>query len=241
MKGLYPTTQLRQARQAAGLELADIERQTRISPSILRWIDEGQFQRLPAGIYARSYVRAFAEAVGLDPGEVIASLQEALPPVEEIAHAARTKKAGPPLQNRIRDAVAASSLPSWAVKLAAAALDAFALASLWFAILGMTAAVSARPVGETLRTGLPALAVIVAVVTALYFVIFAGIQGRTPGARLLGLPPMDCARPMRLRAVGTRALRVFLSQASLGLELADSREVRREIRSHDPYGSRSTP
>jgi len=241
MKGLHPTNQLRQARQAAGLELADIERQTRISPSILRWIDEGQFRRLPAGIYARSYVRAFAEAVGLDPGEVLASLQEELPPAEEIARTAGTKRTGPPLQNRIRDAVAGSSLPSWAVKLAAAGLDAFALATLSFAVLGMTAAVAGLPIGETVRTGLPALAVVLAVVTTLYFVIFAGIEGRTPGARVLGLPPLDCARPMRLQSVGTRALRVFLSQASLGLELADSRQVRREIRSHDPYGSRSTP
>jgi transcriptional regulator with XRE-family HTH domain len=241
MKGLQPTTQLRQARQAAGLELADIERQTRISPSILRWIDEGQYQRLPAGIYARSYVRAFAEAVGLDPGEVLATLQEELPRAEEITFPARTGKREAPFQNRIRDAITASTLPVWAVKLAAAALDAFALVTLSFAVLGMTAAVSGRPIAETVRTGLPALAVVLAVVTMLYFVIFAGIEGRTPGARLMGLPPLDCARPMRLRSVGIRALRIFLSQASLGLELANSRDVRREIRSHDPYGSRSTP
>ena len=51
-------TALRQARLAAGLQLSDIEQRTRISPSVLRWIDAGQFQRLPAGIYARSYIRA---------------------------------------------------------------------------------------------------------------------------------------------------------------------------------------
>ena len=61
-------TRLRQARLDAGLALSDIERRTRISPTMLRWIDEGHFHRLPAGIYARAYVRAFAEAVGAGSG-----------------------------------------------------------------------------------------------------------------------------------------------------------------------------
>ena len=51
--GRMTDTRLRQARLAAGLQLSDIEQRTRISPSILRWIDNGQFHRLPAGIYAR--------------------------------------------------------------------------------------------------------------------------------------------------------------------------------------------
>ena len=72
-------TRLQQARLAAGLQLSDIAQRTRISPSMLRLIDAGQFHRLPAGIYARSYIRAFAQAVGLDPHEFLASIEHELP------------------------------------------------------------------------------------------------------------------------------------------------------------------
>jgi hypothetical protein len=46
-------------------------------------LDSGRFDQLPAGIYARSYVRAFALAVGLDADETLTVLADQLPrPVE---------------------------------------------------------------------------------------------------------------------------------------------------------------
>ena len=50
-----------------------------MSPAIVRKIDEGRFGELPPGLYARSYVRSFASAVGLDPAEALKEVEHLLP------------------------------------------------------------------------------------------------------------------------------------------------------------------
>jgi hypothetical protein len=224
---------LRQARLDAGLALSDIERRTRISPSMLRWIDEGQFHRLPAGIYARSYVRAFAEAVGLDPAEVVASIEHALPPVDEVfSRRGQTPGSDP--------GVRPPPNPAW-LRVMAAAIDAVVLLAVGGAVVAATAAICGRPAGEILAFGLPGLLLLLAVLTALYFVIFAGVQGRTPGARACGLRPLETPAPVHLETVARRALRAFLAEASLGVELASRRSASRHLQTTSPYGSSSTP
>jgi transcriptional regulator with XRE-family HTH domain len=223
-------TRLRRARLAAGLQLSDIEQRTRISPSILRWIDNGQFHRLPAGIYARSYVRAFAQAVGLDPNEIVASVEHELPAAAELTPPSESKAPAPIRQLS----------PEW-LRVAAASLDAAVLTIIYGLVLGVTAAVCRRPVSEILAFGMPAMIVLLTVLTALYFLIFAGVQGQTPGARAFGLPPFQVSGPMRLRTIVERALRVFVCEASLGVEIASRRSAPREVSTAAPYGSSSTP
>jgi hypothetical protein len=228
---LTVASRLRRARLAVGLELRDIEQRTRISPSILRWIDSGDFHRLPAGIYARSYVRAFAQAVGLDPNEVLASLEHELPQaVDPIAVAVENSAPArfPPLS------------PEW-LRVAAATVDAAILSTVYGLVLGATAAVCGRPLAEVLAPGLPAIVIVLAVLTALYFVVFAGIEGRTPGGRLFGLAPLDIAGPAHVKAIVARAGRVFMTEASLGVEAASRRPASNPVPAVDPYGSRSTP
>ena len=72
-------TTLKTARQARGLTSSDIARETRLSPRTITAIEEGRFNDLPAGLYARTSVRAYAVAIGLDPAEVLAELQPQLP------------------------------------------------------------------------------------------------------------------------------------------------------------------
>jgi len=220
---------LRRARLAAGLELSDIGQRTRISPSILRWIDDGQFQRLPAGIYARSYIRAFAEAVGLDPAEILASLEQQLPPGAVMA--AEAKPA----------ARASRVSPEWLRTAAAAVTDAALLSVMYGLVLGATAAVCGRPLADLLGPGLPALLVMVVLLTTIYFVVFAGVEGRTPGMRVFGLAPYYVSGPIRLQVIALRALRVFVAEASFGVELASRRSAPRDVTTAAPYGSRSTP
>jgi hypothetical protein len=229
MRGTSDTS-LRQARLAAGLQLSDIEQRTRISPSILRWIDSGQFHRLPAGIYARSYIRAFALAVGLDPNETVASLEQELPPASDIPAVPAVPVQAHSLQ-----------LSPDLLRMAAASADAAVLSVIYTVVLGATAAVCRLPVGEIVAFGLPALMVVMMVLTALYFVVFAGVQGRTPGARLVGLPPLDVSGPVHLSAIIARAIHVFVSEASLGIDIASRRSVSSDVRAAAPYGSRSTP
>jgi hypothetical protein len=74
---------LHRARVSRGIALADIARRTCLSPQVVQRIDAGRFDQLPAGVYARSYVRSFALAVGLDPESALASVAEHLPPPDD--------------------------------------------------------------------------------------------------------------------------------------------------------------
>ena len=67
------------ARINSRLTLEQIGVRTALSPSVLRHIDEGKFELLPSGLYARSYVRTFAVAVGLDPDQALSEIEDLLP------------------------------------------------------------------------------------------------------------------------------------------------------------------
>ena len=71
--------ELRKTRMAQGLSLTEISRRTRIGVTHLRRIEEGDFKSLPPGFYARAFVRAYAEAIGVDADLVIATLADQLP------------------------------------------------------------------------------------------------------------------------------------------------------------------
>ena len=71
--------ELRKTRMAQGLSLTEISRRTRIGVTHLRRIEEGDFKALPPGFYARSFVRAYAEAIGVDADIVLGTLADQLP------------------------------------------------------------------------------------------------------------------------------------------------------------------
>ena len=61
---------LRRAREAQGLEIADIARTTRISPSYVRAIEAEETRALPAAVYVRGFLQQVAKALRLDPTQV---------------------------------------------------------------------------------------------------------------------------------------------------------------------------
>ena len=73
------TAELRKNRMAQGLSLTEISRRTRIGVTHLRRIEEGDFRSLPPGFYARAFVRAYAEAIGVDADIVLGTLADELP------------------------------------------------------------------------------------------------------------------------------------------------------------------
>src|SRR6476659_3183038 len=77
-------SRLRQAREERGLSRLDLSARTKISPAILAAIEEGAFDQLPADIYLRGFVRAYAAEVGLPPGEAV---QQYLAERERTSHA----------------------------------------------------------------------------------------------------------------------------------------------------------
>lgn len=57
---------LRLAREARGIALREISEQTRISIRYLEAIELNDYQRLPGGIFNRSFIRAYAKFIGYD-------------------------------------------------------------------------------------------------------------------------------------------------------------------------------
>jgi transcriptional regulator with XRE-family HTH domain len=71
--------ELRRIRMAKGLSLTEISRRTRIGVGFLRKIEEGNLRGLPPGFYARAFVRAYSEAIGIDADVVLGTLADELP------------------------------------------------------------------------------------------------------------------------------------------------------------------
>jgi cytoskeletal protein RodZ len=63
-------SRLKTAREERGLTLRDVADSTKISMSALKSIEHNDFDRLPGGLYRRSYLQAFAAAVGLNAAEL---------------------------------------------------------------------------------------------------------------------------------------------------------------------------
>jgi cytoskeleton protein RodZ len=66
---------LRSERLRLGLGLEQIATQTKIGQYLLQAIEANQFDRLPGGLLTRSFLRQYAQVVGLDADEVVASFK----------------------------------------------------------------------------------------------------------------------------------------------------------------------
>lgn len=64
---------LRCARERRGIPLEQVASLTKINPTYLRWIEDDNYDELPALVYVRGFVTSYARAIGLDPERVAAS------------------------------------------------------------------------------------------------------------------------------------------------------------------------
>jgi cytoskeleton protein RodZ len=71
---------LRRERLRRNLDLEQISRELKISRRFLDAIEEERFDRLPASVFAKSFVRQYASMLGLDPEEMAAEVQRAMEP-----------------------------------------------------------------------------------------------------------------------------------------------------------------
>src|SRR5580658_4437494 len=71
---------LRRERQKRNLDLAQVSLVLKISPRFLEAIEQENFERLPAGVFAKSFVRQYARLLGLDEEEAANEVQRALAP-----------------------------------------------------------------------------------------------------------------------------------------------------------------
>jgi hypothetical protein len=72
-------TRLRRERERRQIPLSSISANTKISASLFEALERGDVSRWPAGIYRRSFVRAYAKAIGLDSDVVAREFAEEFP------------------------------------------------------------------------------------------------------------------------------------------------------------------
>jgi cytoskeletal protein RodZ len=90
---------LKQAREDSGKSLQDVARATKISAFTLEALEHGDFSRLPGGIFARAFVRAYAQEVHLDPEPIVDELVRTWP-AATLDPPAEPETAGAPVRFR---------------------------------------------------------------------------------------------------------------------------------------------
>lgn len=85
---------LREARSRARLEIAQIESQTKIRAKYLRALENEEWELLPGPTYVKSFLKTYADLLGLDGRAVVAEYKAAHEPVEELLGVAPRPTAG---------------------------------------------------------------------------------------------------------------------------------------------------
>ncbi len=75
---------LRDSRIASEQELATIGQETNIAVEHLKALESGDWSQLPGEVYARGYLKKYAEHLGFDPDEFIGRLKPAPATIEPI-------------------------------------------------------------------------------------------------------------------------------------------------------------
>jgi cytoskeleton protein RodZ len=118
---------LRRERLRRNLDLEAVSRELKISPRMLEAIEAEQFEKLPGGVFAKSFVRQYARLLGLDEEDLAGEVQRALGPAPELplARLAGNGKAASPIPlPRVQEweAVSEKRRFSWSSPLPALAL-----------------------------------------------------------------------------------------------------------------------
>ncbi|TYS00200.1 helix-turn-helix domain-containing protein [Rossellomorea vietnamensis] len=72
-------TRLREAREANGYSLDDLQNMTKIQKRYLMGIEEGNYDMMPGKFYVRAFIKQYAEAVGLDPEQIFEEYPNDIP------------------------------------------------------------------------------------------------------------------------------------------------------------------
>jgi transcriptional regulator with XRE-family HTH domain len=218
---------LKRARNALGEDLHSIAGRAGVAERQLRAIEDGRFNELPRGIYARSTIRSYAATLGLDPAEVLNACEPLLPALEEpLAAMGRLwglrpsrpavipggSSSEPPAASQ------AARPPDWRL-FAAAALDA-ALIGAMLAIVIASAAIMAGVPIQALDRAAGAFGVMGLMLAGTYFTWLGGLCGVTAGNRAVKRRPFSQdLSSLDLRAIVTRACRCASSDLRFIWEL----------------------
>lgn len=85
---------MRRLREERGVSLRHIADVTRISISVLEALERSDISQLPGGIYGRSFVRAYAIEIGIDPEEALRDFLVQFPQDSALAGTPHAVEAG---------------------------------------------------------------------------------------------------------------------------------------------------
>ena len=68
---VYRGKTLKQIRERLGIDLKSISAETKINVKILEYIEEEDLEKLPARVYLKGFLKAYAQVLNLDPQKVI--------------------------------------------------------------------------------------------------------------------------------------------------------------------------
>jgi uncharacterized RDD family membrane protein YckC len=206
--------QLKSARMTREKDLATFARQVGISAHHLCAIEEGRFADLPAGIYGRSAVKSYATACGLDPAEMLGTVEPWLKGIDDpIFGLARLKGIRVPAPSAVADIpvigiismVDADAGPANWRPLGAALIDALIVTALLLVVVLAALSALLVPV-SALDHSSPAFGVMGVLLALGYYLCFGGVGGATVGERVMHVSRAPRQRTLTLHAVATRAL-----------------------------------
>ena len=76
---MSPGKKLQAAREAKGIALGDVSRDTRISAATLKGLEEEDFKFLPRGIYVRAFIKTYCGVLGLEAKVILDEFVEKYP------------------------------------------------------------------------------------------------------------------------------------------------------------------
>ena len=147
---------LRRHRQRNRISLEEIAVETNVKPELLEALEKNDLSGWPRGLYARSWIRAYASAVGLDPMDTVDEFcrlfpqgdRRVQPTIEEmaaiVAHTSEYQQEIAPEQDRRRTAPEFNVLRKQPWHVAAAGAVANAGRALWMRAASVVTAPQAR-------------------------------------------------------------------------------------------------
>lgn len=89
-------------REAKGLSLPDIFRQTRVGLVYLAAVENGEFSRLPPPVYARNFIRKYAQSVGVNEKSILSNYEKYLKSLQPIVKETEVQQPWPETGGRNR-------------------------------------------------------------------------------------------------------------------------------------------
>ena len=182
-------TRLRKERERRRITLTSIAANTKINISLLHALEAGDVSRWPSGIFRRSFIRGYANAIGLDADEIAKEFLERFPDPNDPV------PAPPPAQAAAVPAAAEAPHASTTLRLrlvesASTFVPGPILASAWRRWAAAAWDVAAVFVmGVLLFLGLGQFWMSVAIATIAYYASSIVVLGNTPGVSFFAAGP----------------------------------------------------